>query len=156
IWMDSSTTAECREIAAAAGGDERVLAITGSRATERFTGPQIRKFFKGAPQKYAATARIHLVSSFVAYLLPGRAAPIDPGDGAGMNLLDLGTGDWSPVMLEATAPGLREKLPRTAPSWEVVGPISPNLVERYGFSPAATVAASSGDNPSSLIGMGAG
>jgi xylulokinase len=37
IWMDSSTSAECREIAAAVGGDARVTSISGSRAIERFT-----------------------------------------------------------------------------------------------------------------------
>ena len=36
--------AQCEAIARAAGGDERVLDISGSRATERFTGPQVRRF----------------------------------------------------------------------------------------------------------------
>ncbi len=83
IWMDSSTTDECREIAAAAGGDTRVVAVTGSRATARFTGPQIRKLFKTEPEVYSSTREIHLVSSFIAALLTARSAPIDLGDGAG-------------------------------------------------------------------------
>ncbi len=44
IWMDASTSAECAEIAAAVGGDAKVVALSGSRAIERFTGPQVRKF----------------------------------------------------------------------------------------------------------------
>ncbi len=44
IWMDSSTRAECAEIAAAVGGAGGARQHTGSRAFERFTGPQIRKF----------------------------------------------------------------------------------------------------------------
>ena len=43
IWMDRSTSAECREIAGRFGA--RVQAETGSPPIERFTGPQIRKFF---------------------------------------------------------------------------------------------------------------
>ena len=39
---------------------------TGSRAFERFTGPQIRAFAKREPDAYRETARIHLVSSFMA------------------------------------------------------------------------------------------
>ncbi len=106
IWMDSSTSAECAEIAAAAGGDDRVVATTGSRAIERFTGPQIRKFWKQDRAAYDNTAEIHLVSSFIASLMAGTGAAIDFGDGAGMNLLDLATGRWNPTLLDATAPGL--------------------------------------------------
>ena len=69
---------------------------TGSRAFERFTGPQIRKFFKRQPDAYAATDRVHLVSSFLASLLAGRHAPIDPGDGSGMNLMELASATWWP------------------------------------------------------------
>ena len=156
IWMDSSTTDQCNQIGAAVGGDQRVAEITGSRPIERFTGPQIRKFFEDDPDGYARTARIHLVSSFIAYLLTGRDAPIDYGDGAGMNLLELATGRWSQTMLEATAPDLKNKLPETAPSDRRVGPVGRFLVEKYGFNGLAEVVVSSGDNPNSLIGMGAG
>jgi xylulokinase len=155
IWMDSSTAQQCREIADAAGGEARVLQITGSRPTERFTGPQIRKFYQHEPEAYRATARIHLVSSFLAYLLCGSDVPIDYGDGAGMNLMDLSSGTWSRQMLQATAPDLASRLPPLVPSATVVGTVSPYFVQRYGVNPRAQVVASTGDNPSSLIGMGA-
>ena len=64
IWMDSSTAAECRQIAAAVGGDANLAQHTGSRAFERFSGPQIRRFAKREPDDYARTSCIHLVSSF--------------------------------------------------------------------------------------------
>src|SRR5256885_507338 len=59
IWLDSSTSAECAEITNAVGGAALLAQTTGSRAFERFTGPQIRKFFKREPVAYAATERIH-------------------------------------------------------------------------------------------------
>jgi xylulokinase len=155
IWMDSATSAECAEIAASLGGDQAVVGITGSRPTERFTGPQIRKFFQDSPEAWQNTREIHLVSSFMASLLIGANAAIDHGDGAGMNLLDLATGDWSERMLDATAPGLREKLPRPVPSMTEVGTVAEYFVERYGFARGTPVIAFTGDNPSSLVGMGA-
>ena len=109
IWMDSSTSRECAEIEALVGGRAVLAQRTGSRAFERFTGPQIRKFFKREPQAYALTDRIHLVSSFLASLLAGQHAPIDPGDGSGMNLMDLSTRQWWPAALDATAPGSRRE-----------------------------------------------
>jgi xylulokinase len=153
IWLDSSTTAECAEITEAVGGAARLARTTGSRAFERFTGPQIRKFFKQEPSAYAATDRIHLVSSFLASLLIGRHAPVDPGDGSGMNLMDLGTSAWWPPALEATAPGLSARLPLIRPSRTVIGTLSPYWQHRHGLPPARVIAWS-GDNPCSLIGTG--
>ena len=155
IWMDSSTHAECEEIAAAVGGDATVVRITGSRAIERFTGPQIRKFWKTEPDAYANTAEVTLVSAFIASILTGRSAPIDHGDGAGMNLLDLQSGAWSPALLAATAPELSRKLLPAVPSETRVGELAPYFVERYGFAAGTPVIAFTGDNPSSLVGMGA-
>jgi xylulokinase len=154
IWMDSSTTAACGEIDTHCGGPDEVRRRTGSSAIERFSGPQIRKFAKTEPEDYAETAVIHLVSSYLCSLLIGGNAPIDLGDGAGMNLLNLASGQWDEHLLAATAPSLAEKLPRVVPSDRVVGELSPYFCQRYGFAAGTPVVAWSGDNPNSLIGVG--
>lgn len=155
IWMDGSTVKECAEIAVALGGDQAVCDLTGSVATPRFTGPQIRRFAKNNPSAWAKTERVHLVSSFFASILAGADVAIDTGDGAGMNLMDIRKGDWSPAALQATAPDLAKKLPPVRPGSTVAGPISAYFVARYGFSPRCQVVIGTGDNPSSLVGMGA-
>ena len=155
IWMDTSTGAECAEIAAAAGGNAEVCRLSGSVAIERFTGPQIRRFFKQDPEAYGKTAVIHLVSSFVGSVLAGKSIAIDHGDGAGMNLLNLQSLDWDDTLLDATAPGLRAKLPPAAAGTTIAGFISDYFVEKYGISRDCQVVLSTGDNPSSLVGMGA-
>ncbi len=154
IWMDFSTTEECREIAEALGGAEATARATGSTTFERFTGPQIRRFAKAQPEAYASTAHVALVSSFMASILSGRIAPIDHGDGAGMNLMDIHTRDWHRGAIDATAPGLLYRLPPLAPSWTVIGPVSPYFTRRHGLNPAALSVAWSGDNPNSVIGVG--
>jgi len=155
IWMDTSTGEECREIAAAVGGDAVVCAKSGSIAIERFTGPQIRRFFKNDPAGYAATKRIHLVSSFLCSVLSGGDAPVDTGDGAGMNLVNIGTWTWDGELLDATAPGLLEKLPPVVAGSVVVGKVAEFFVRKFGFPREADVVVFTGDNPGSLVGMGA-
>jgi xylulokinase len=154
IWMDSSTTPECREIAAAMGGDSALARLTGSIATERFAGPQIRKFWKEDPAAYEQTAHVGWISSFLTSLLIGRLAPLDAGDGFGANLADVRAGAWSDAAIEAVAPGLKAKLPVLRVKDEVVGRVSPYLVQRFGFRPETEVVIGSGDNPCSLAGLG--
>ena len=156
IWMDSSTSEECSEISAAVGGDEVVCEKSGSIAVERFTGPQIRKFYKTEPDTYAQTSRIHLVSSFLCSVLAGVDAPIDTGDGAGMNLVNISSWEWDAELLEATAPELLGKLPEVKLGDTVVGSLSDYFVNKFGFAADVPVTIFTGDNPSSLVGMGAG
>ena len=153
VWLDCSTGAECESLTAAIGGDAALARLTGSRAYERFTAAQIRKFASVDPHAYARTDRIHLVSSFMASLLAGRHAPMEPGDASGMNLMDLAVRRWSPEALEATAPELGRRLPPIHDSWSVISEISPYWRRRYGFGPALVIPWS-GDNPSSLVGLG--
>ena len=42
LWMDSSTTEECRALEDVVGGPVALAEITGSRAYERFTGNQVK------------------------------------------------------------------------------------------------------------------
>ncbi|CAA6653497.1 unnamed protein product [Spirodela intermedia] len=144
IWMDSSTTSQCREIEKAVGGALEVSTLTGSRAYERFTGPQIRKIFETQQDVYDDTERISLVSSFMASILIGGYAPIDETDGAGMNLMDLKERAWSKIALEATAPGLEEKLGKLA---------LPTPSPEFHFKKSCLVIQWSGDNPNSLAGL---
>jgi xylulokinase len=155
IWMDTSTGAECTEIATAMGDSAEVCARSGSVAIERFTGSQIRKFYKQAPSAYAATDRVHLVSSFIASVLAGNSLPIDFGDGAGMNLLNLKNLTWDKDLLDATAPELADKLLPAASCLKPLGAIGSYFVKKYGFSTTCQVCPFTGDNPASLVGMGA-
>ncbi|CAI8599938.1 unnamed protein product [Vicia faba] len=153
IWMDCSTTVECRAIEKACGGALELARVTGSRAYERFTGPQIKKIFDQKPEVYNETERISLVSSFMASVFIGRYAAIDHSDGAGMNLMDIKKKAWSEVALEATAPGLESKLGDLAPAYAVAGYIASYFVERYHFNKDCLVVQWSGDNPNSVAGL---
>ena len=151
IWMDSSTHSEVAALDARFGDALRLR--TGSPAIERFTGPQIMKFAKDDPAAYAATRRIHLVSSFLCSILAGADAPVDTGDGAGMNLLDLGKGAWDREICDFVAPGLVEKLPCVYAG--NCGLRLAGYFSKYGLRPGIPIVPFTGDNPASLVGTGA-
>jgi len=154
IWMDSSTAQQCEEIREQLGGRESSIRILGSNIIERFSSPQIRKFYEENKKGYQETNKIHLVSSFMASILLGKNAPIDHGDGAGMNLMNIKTKEWDNLAIKATAPNLINKLPPLVNSYDIIGTISPYFVKKYGFSSETLLVAWSGDNPNSLIGVG--
>jgi len=154
VWMDSSTTKECEEIRNQLGGLKSTIQITGSNTFERFSGPQIRKFYKNNYNHYAQTSVIHLVSSFLSSILLGKNSPIEHSDGAGMNLMNIKTKEWDSRALDSTAPDLKNKLPPLTNPYNIIGKIAPFFVDRYGFSSETLLIPWSGDNPSSLIGVG--
>ncbi|XP_061184276.1 xylulose kinase-like [Saccostrea echinata] len=153
VWMDASTTVNCRELEEKVGGPLKLAEITGSRSFERYTGTQIMKISRTRPSEYKDTERISLVSSFAASLFIGDYAPIDLSDGSGMNLLDIRTKKWSPECLQACGSDLSQKLGDPVPSKQVIGNVSQYLISRYNFSPNCKVVAFTGDNPASLAGM---
>lgn len=168
IWMDSSTSEECKMIEELVGGPRKLAEITGSRAYERFTGAQIAKVFRRRPEIYAATERITLVSNFLASIMSGSFAPLDASDASGMNMMDIKTKRWSDECLLAMLggesselAGLKARLGCTesnvgeniVDTYEVVGRIAKYFIERHGFPPECLVSAFTGDNPASMAGL---
>ncbi|KAG8931447.1 hypothetical protein FRC02_002726 [Tulasnella sp. 418] len=155
LWQDSSTTAECRALEAEVGGPQNLADTTGSRAYERFTGPQIKRLFDYQPDDYANTSYISLISSFVASIFLGKIAPIEIADASGMNLMNIETGKWDEKLLKACGgDSLRGKLGGEPVSGgTVLGTVSKYWVERYGFNEDCIVAPFTGDNPSSIVSL---
>lgn len=155
IWMDSSTTKQCRQLEEAVGGAQAMADLTGSRAYERFTGNQILKIAQTSPKVFEGTERVSLISSAMCSLLLGDYAPIDNSDGAGMNLMDLRNQVWSDKITTAISPALKGMLgPQPVPGHTIVGNISQFFRDKYKFTPECRVVVWSGDNPNSLAGLG--
>lgn len=161
-WQDFSTSADCRAMTEAIGGEDAMTRLTGSAAHERFSGPQLRKVFGRKRQGvWNKTASVCLLSSFLATLLcgDGSVKPVDEADATGTNLYDITSRDWNDDLLRSVTAGDAKEAQRlrgmlgpvaTEPS-KPVGRIGRWFVERYGFSADAQVAAFTGDNPATLL-----
>ncbi|KAF1992030.1 xylulose kinase [Aulographum hederae CBS 113979] len=159
-WQDASTQEQCEAFDGHLGSTQKLAEVTGSKAHHRFSGPQILRFRQKYPSHYEATARISLVSSFVASMLLGKVAPIDIGDVCGMNLWDINAGGWHETLLALAAgsedkvPELKKKLgPVPEDGGETLGSISKYYVSRYGFPSDCEIIACTGDNPSTILAL---
>lgn len=158
-WQDASTQTECDEIEACVGGAAELAGITGSKAHHRFTGPQILRLRKHAPEVYAQTAQISLVSSFLCSLLLGKIAPIDPSDVCGGNFWDIKKEKFDDAILACIGgttdtTSLKNKLGDVCMNGaELLGPISPYFQIKYGFSETCRIAPFTGDNPATILAL---
>ncbi|KAM3554690.1 hypothetical protein MY1884_005991 [Beauveria asiatica] len=161
-WQDQSTQDECDAFDAALGGREELAKVTGSGAHHRFTGPQIMRLRRTHPQVYENTARISLVSSWLASVLLGRIAPLDVGDVCGMNLWDMPSQRWNPTLLALAGGGdggdgadaLRARLGEPCmDGGQALGPIAGYFAARYGFDPRCQVLPFTGDNPATILAL---
>jgi xylulokinase len=159
IWMTTNTGEEADFIRDRVGGQERVIALSGSDVPLRFTGVVIRKIARQFPEVYNRTVTIQLLSGLVPAILTGNYRTLlDYGNACGMSLMDYRRKEWSGALMEAVADGLpggehalREKLPPLSAPDAIAGDIAAYFVEKYGFSPFCRIAAGSGDNPQSKV-----
>lgn len=158
-WQDASTQKQCEAFDKALNGADNLATATGSKAHHRFSGPQILRFHTKYPEAYKNTARISLVSSFLASIFLGKIAPIDISDVGGANLWDIKNGRWNEALLALAAGSdgiedLRSKLGDVPEDGGVsFGTVSPYFVNRYGFPSSAQVIAFTGDNPSTILAL---
>jgi xylulokinase len=117
------------------------------------------RFREKFPDIYKATARIGLVSSFLASIFLGKIAPIDISDVCGMNLWDINAGSWSEPLLSLAAgkEGLNDLKAKLGDVREdgggSMGPVSSYFVSRFNFSPDCGVVPFTGDNPATILSL---
>lgn len=151
LWNDGRTFAECAAIEERVGA-ERVIAITGNRASTGLQAPKLLWLRRHEPEAAARVAKLLLPKDFVRLRLTGEHAT-DMADASGTLLLDLKTRRWSEEMLTALeiVPDL---LPQTFEGPEVTGQITPAAAGLTGLAAGTPVVAGGGDNACAAISAG--
>lgn len=108
---------------------------------------------------YRKTARISLVSSFIASLFLGLVAPFDISDVCGMNLWNIKNGAYDEKTLQLCAGNfgvedLKNKLGEVPEDGGLhLGPVHSYYTKRFGFSNDCTVIPATGDNPATILAL---
>lgn len=151
LWNDARTGAECDEIERRLGR-ERVIEVTGNRASAGLQAPKILWLARNEPDAYARVARVLLPKDLVRLRLTGEAAT-DAADASGTLLLDIRTRRYSDEMLAALdVPG--SWLPPVHEGVEVTGRVTAGAASACGLPEGVPVVAGGGDNACAAIGAG--
>ena len=154
LWCDTSTVGECAEIENALGGRERTHDLLGNPILPGYTAGKIRWLWKNHPDLYGRMAYVLLPHDYIDFVLTGRVI-MENGDASGTGLMDTINGGWNAEAVEATAPGLMQKLPEILGSPSIIGSVSKEASDLFGLEPGTKVASGGGDNMMSAIGTGA-
>ena len=151
IWADLRSTKQAEELANRIGED-RVYRLTGHRLSASYSATKIMWIRDHEPDVYRAADKFIHAKDFVVSKLTGTLAS-DYSDASGMNLLDIGSLQWSEELLNATGID-RNKLPELHESTEVVGRVTPTASSRSGLQEGTPVVIGGGDGPCATCGAG--
>ena len=135
-------------------GEERVFEATGNRiAPGTFSAPLILWIKENEPRIFDRTHKFLVPTGFLVYQLTGEYV-MDWSRGATTLLFDTGgSRSWSAKLCETV--GIpKEKLPRSCPSWEVVGEVSQWASKETGLAPGTPVVAGAMDTVAAALGSG--
>ncbi len=136
LWLDRRGQAACADRAASA---TNVVAATGNRLDAYFAAPKLAWLLAAEPDVRRRGTGVVMANGYVVRRLTGEAS-CDTGH-AGLTLLaDLGTGRWSPDLLDlwGVPP---EWLPEPVPPTAVVGRVTAEAGRATGLLPGTPVVA---------------
>lgn len=158
LWNDYSTTEECEILTEKLGGKEGMIAEIGNSQRTGYTAGKIFHLYRHEPEAARKATTFFLVHNFVNWFLTGGknngVRVMEPGDTSGMALSFPGSQHWSQKVCDVISPDLIQKLPPVKPATEMIGKISVELAEKYGFSSDCWIDAGSGDNMYGAVGTG--
>lgn len=153
LWCDTSTQAQCEEIAHHFGGQPGVIALAGNAMLPGYTIPKLLWMKQREPEKFARTTSILLPHDYLNFWLTG-VKRLEFGDASGMGILDVRTRTWCRELCDYIDPRVLSMLPPLGSSRAVHGRLRPELAAEWGLSTDVIVSAGGGDNMMGAIGTG--
>ena len=152
LWCDGRTTAECRDITAAAGGEEQLRDWVRNPALEGFTLPKVLWLRRHEPAAYERLATVMLAKDFIRLRLTGVPAT-EPSDASGTLMFDPARLEWSAPLLDAVGVS-QALLPAVGGSSEVLGRVTADVATLTGLPVGLPVVGGGADNACGAAGVG--
>lgn len=153
LWCDTSTQAQCEQIAHEFGGQPGVIHLTGNAMLPGYTIPKLLWMKQKEPKNFAKTKTILLPHDHINFWLTG-VKRMEFGDASGTGILNVRTRQWCGEIMDFIDPSVRGMLPPLGSSREVHGELRPELAKKWGLEPGVIVSAGGGDNMMGAIGTG--
>jgi xylulokinase len=153
LWCDTSTQAQCAEIAHHFGGQPGVIALAGNAMLPGYTIPKLLWLKQNEPDNFAKTKSILLPHDYINFWLTG-VKRMEYGDASGMGILNVTTRQWACEICDFIDPRVREMLPPLGSSRSLHGTIRKELAMKWGLNYDVVVSAGGGDNMMGAIGTG--
>jgi xylulokinase len=155
LWCDTSTERQCREIMAAAGGEDVYRAEIGNSLPPGFTASKILWLKQNEPDNYSRVRHILLPHDYLNFYLTGELVA-EAGDASGTGYFRVRERNWSRAALSWIDPDrdLLSYLPPLIPSRQPAGQLRPGLARKWGMPSSVLVSSGGGDNMMGAIGSG--
>ncbi|MEU9603442.1 xylulokinase [Streptomyces sp. NPDC048057] len=155
LWNDTRSAPQAAALAQALGGPAAWTARTGSVPVAAVTAAKWRWLSEHEPRAAERTAAVRLPHDFLTERLAGVAAT-DPGDASGTCWYSTATGAYDAEVLDLI--GLEAALlPAVAPGGgSRVGALTEAAAQHLGLAAGIAVAAGTGDNMATAVGLGLG
>jgi len=152
LWPDARATAEAEELAAFAASQAFVETTGLPFYAPTFVPAKLLWLQRHRPELWRRTARVCLVSDYLAWRLTGRVVT-DLGCSGLTGLLDVRAGGWWPPMLERV--GLSAAmLPEPRRVGTLVGPLLPGAAAELGLEPATRLVVGTLDHYAGALAAG--
>jgi xylulokinase len=153
LWCDTSTVAQCDEIAHEFGGQPGCIHLAGNAILPGYTIPKLLWLKQNEPDHFASTRSILLPHDYINFWLSG-VKRMEYGDASGMGILNVRTRDWCYEIVDFIDARVREMLPPLGSSLAVHGTLRKELADKWGLGEDVIVSAGGGDNMMGAIGTG--
>ena len=152
LWNDQRTTAQCKTITQAAGGQKKLIRMVGNPALTGFTAPKILWVRQHEKRIWKQTQHVLLPKDYIRLCLTGDYAT-DVSDASGLLLFDVKKRKYNQTLLDLLKLD-RELFPHSVESHEITGVLHAAGAKALGLQKGTPVVGGAADNAAGAVGNG--